>query len=191
MQAQRHESSPELPLHALDILQCPMDRLHPVSHVKFAEQVVNVRLHRMRAHAERAGNVIIAVAADEKFESIDLLPGQESRLSRESTLVCAGLLPVSKQHFSRKPALAIENRSDAFDKVFLCSLTAEDALDSGARNDLLEAHALIGIDKRDVTDRRTRGKGLQAHIEVWRRDAFNVEQRKHIRVNGWTAEFFD
>src|SRR5712691_2358359 len=139
----RHESSPELPLHALDILQCPMDRLHPVSHVKFAEQVVHVRLHRMRAHVERAGNVIIAVAADEKFESIDLLRGQESRLSREKSLVCAGLLPVSKQHFSWEPALALENRKDAFNKVFLCSLTAEDALDSGARNDLLEAYALI------------------------------------------------
>src|SRR2546425_8518661 len=90
-----------------------MDRLHPVSHVKFAEQVVDVRLHRMRAHVERAGNVIIAVAADEKFESIDLLPGQESRLSGEKTLVCAGLLPVSIQHFSREPALALENRKDA------------------------------------------------------------------------------
>src|SRR6266571_9192091 len=51
------ESSPELPLHALDIPQCPVDRLHPVSHVKFEEQVVNVRLHRMRAHVERACNV--------------------------------------------------------------------------------------------------------------------------------------
>src|SRR5437879_8017494 len=152
MQAQRHESSPELPLHALNILQGPMDRLHPVSHVKFAEQVVDVRLHRMRAHVERAGNVIIAVAADEKFESIGLLPGQESRLSREKTLVCAGSLPVGKQHFSREPALALENRKDAFNKVFFRGLTAEDALDSGERNDLLEAHALVGIDKRDVTD---------------------------------------
>src|SRR5437879_12540627 len=113
MQAQRHESSPELPLHALDILQCPMDRLHPVSHVKFAEQVVNMRLHRMRAYVERAGNVIIAVAADEKFESIDLLRRQETRFSREKTLVSSGLLPVSKQHFSREPVLALAHRKDA------------------------------------------------------------------------------
>src|SRR3989442_6705384 len=96
-----------------------MDRLHPVSHVKFAEQVVNMRLHRMRAYVERAGNVIIAVAADEKFESIDLLRRQETRFSREKTLVCAVLLPVSKQHFSWEPALALENRKDAFNKVFL------------------------------------------------------------------------
>src|SRR5712691_7052041 len=80
------ESSPEFPLHALNILQCPVDRLHPVSHVKFAVQVVNVRLHRMRAHVERVGNVIIAVAADEKFESIDLLMGQEIRLNRKRRL---------------------------------------------------------------------------------------------------------
>src|SRR6266705_665132 len=119
VQVQRHESSPELPLHALNILQRPMNRLHPVSHVKFAKQVVNVRLYRMRAHVEREGNVIIAVAADEKFESIDLLRRQESRFSREKTLVYAVLLPVSKQHFSREPALAIENRKAAFNKVFL------------------------------------------------------------------------
>src|SRR5207245_7991462 len=106
-----------VPLPALDSLQCPVDRLHPVSHVKLAVQVVNVRLHRMRAYVERVGNVIIAVAADEKLESIDLLMGQESRLNRERTLVRAGLLPVRKQHFSREPALAPENRTDAFNKM--------------------------------------------------------------------------
>ncbi len=82
----------------------------------------------------------------------NLLPGQESRLSRQETFVCASSFPVSKQHFSRQPALARENRKDAFNKVVLCSLTAEDTLDPGARNDLLEAHVLVGIDKRDVTD---------------------------------------